>query len=1194
MSNYISLHNHDSKGSLLDGLGTPAQYCEYAKELGMSHIGISNHGTADSWLDWQKQGKAHGITPIFGVEFYIVSDLSIKIKGDVRSHILTYAKNEIGFQNILKMITISNIEGLYYRPRIDAQTLLDHREGIVILTGCCATPLRFGWGIEMFEELITSQKEDLFLEVMPHDFKEQFESNQICLDLSEKHNIPLVATNDSHYVRKTDAHSHEVLLAVGTAKKWNDEKRWSFSSEDFYLRTNREMVQAFVTQGQLELDVFRQAIKNTMLVAERCSGFTKIEGRDPGLPKVACVGTQNDFSFLSGLCEEALELRGLENNIEYIERLKEELELIESKKFERYFLLVWDLLKWARTEDIMVGPARGSSAGSLVCFLLSITQVDPIKHKLLFFRFLSPDRIDLPDIDTDVSDVDRPRIRKRLEELYGKYNVAGVSTFSILRGRGAVKDVSRVFEIPLPEVQKFCNVIENKVGEDEDAGHTIEPALNSFDEGKVFLEKYPDVAKTAIALEGQYRNRGQHAAAIVVSDNDLRDGSRCALVLNKEKEATINFDKNVIEYFGLIKLDILGLKMLTVLNFCKHLIKENHGEEIDFNAIPLDDGVCYKELSKGNAIGCFQLGSTNIRKFCRQLGIDGFDNLVAATALYRPGPLGSGQAEMYVERKHGAEIPYQHPIINDITKDTLGVFIYQEQIMLVMKDLAGMDWASVDKVRKLMSKSKGVEALQKYEEQFVSGCLEQKTLREDQAIMLWGDLMNFGKYCFNLSHSVSYSLITVWDIWLKVYYPLEFICALLTHGTDDDDMEDQYIEEAFRLGLELRGPKVGKSTSDKWVICDGILYAPFCEIKGVGDKSSAAFEKLGKQKKGFVEEKPLAPRFKTILDKIDAYKDEPMRDEDADRISQFLGVSLVKNKLYKYKRLMALLNKNSIFSELKNIDLNETCARDQLYFGQITELNLSLRKGKTNTYTTANAAFKDVSGDVKMSFSGEFYQAFTPEVEHCEDEIMIISANTAKKAGNLRTEQAWFEQDILTGKLSGIETKLAKNVRYYNPEVDGCIECSLSKECINSSMGRYNAMIIGETGVGFGWEFWKEFKKHDFVDRDFHRTSFVKANYKPKDVNKNCFGNCIRYLEKEIEELNPFVVLGIGNSAVKFFTGEDSGINTLSGTTIWSDQYGCFVCFCISPAALYYGGSNVTLFEVAIKNFCDTFKNLGF
>jgi DNA polymerase-3 subunit alpha len=1179
-------------------MGTVEDYCKYASELGMKALGISNHSTVDDIIDFQKACKKYNLDMIAGIEWYLTPDIKVKEKGEKRDHILTFAKNEIGFQNILRMISIANLEGFFYRPRIDPEILLRHSEGLVFLSGCSSTPLHHGYGRELFENLINKHPGEIYCEIMGHTHKEQYETNQICLDFSEKYNVKLVASNDSHFVRESDAKAHETLLAIGTQKKWSDPNRWRFTGTGFYLRSYREMVQSFVGQGQLDREVFGAALFNTFEVSEKCSGFKWINKKEPSIPKISLIGDEDESVFFERICREAFSKKEFKDDKIYQERFEEELRLIKVKKYENYFLMVWDIVRWCREQNMLTSPGRGSSAGSLIAFLLQITGVDPIKYGLLFARFISESRISDPDIDLDVIHSKRHLVKEYIKKTYGEYNVAGISTFSILRGKGAVRDVCRVFEVPAKDVNSLCSVIETKLDGVEDSDNTIAEALEQFEEGKKFKEKFPEVAKIAISLEGQFRHRGMHAAGIVVSSKDLRNGENCPLVLNKDKEIMVSFDKDAAEYCGVMKLDLLALKSLSVLDHCKKIINENYGIEIDYYKIPLDDEKCYSDISKGFGVGIFQFGSSNMRKFVKQLKIDDFETLYTANALFRPGTLGSGATDSYVRRKNKEEdIPSIHPIIDEITKSTQGIIIFQEQLMWLVHRLAGFTWEETDQVRKIVAKSKGVDALRNYESKFIEGCLSQHTLREEQAIDLWNNLVSFGAYSFNKSHAVVYSLLSYWGLWLRVYYPLEYIVSLLTYGTDNEDMRDEYIEEAFRLKIDVRPPKVGISSATEFKIHDKKIYLPFSSIRGVGDKTAVGFEKLGK-KKGFIEGKePVSKRFLNILEKIGAYEDKALTDEEADEVSQYLGISLVRNKLYKYKKLIKLIDKDLGFSKVKDINLHEPESQDKYYFGLITELNLSVKKGKENKFTAANASFKDETGSCKISFAKEFYDAFPSEIEHCEGEIILLRANTSKRAGSVRVEKAWFQDDLLSAEFGDLGLNILETKRFQNYAVEDCEECDLCKKDMIPRVpksGRYNIMVVGETGIDIGYDFLRELKKNDIKERDLNFSSFIKCPLKSaKEVARKHVETCSVWLEEEVKEIGPCLILGIGNTAVKFFTEEDTGINNLNGTTVWNEKYGCYVAFCTSPSTLYYGGNNIVQFQDGVKNFCEKAKNMG-
>lgn len=662
--NFAHLHCHDEY-SLLDGFGTPDAYAARASELGFEYLAITNHGNIDGLIKFQGACEENKITPIFGVELYIVKNITKKEKGEKKRHICIFVKNKIGWENLLKMLTIANLEGFYYKPRIDSELLWKYKEGLIISTACTSSFIVEDWGFALFKDLITTMPDDLFLEIMPHELEEQKELNKLCYDLSKEYGIPLIATNDCHYIKKDQNVSQEVLLAIQSKAKWDDKKRWRFTIDGLYLKTEKEMIQAFKEQDSLNYKVYKKAMNNTIILAEKCKDF-KIEKLPIELPAV--FKGKDDEEELKRLCNEGYEKKIINKNKDsdiYKERLKEELEIIIRQGFSRYFLIVWELVHWCKENDIMVGPGRGSSGGSLVAYLLSITAIDPIEYKLIFARFISPARIDLPDIDIDFEDIKRPLIRKHLEDVYGKWSVCGVSTFSSMKGKGAIRDVSRVFNVPLTDVNKASSSIVTRSGGDFRSDYTITDAFDTFEDGIEFKKKYPLVTKIAIDIEGQVRGKGQHAAAIVISSDDLRNGRRMCYVHGKNKnELLANWDKHDIEHQGLMKLDVLGLNALTVLNETKKLVKENHNYDINFEELPLDDKRIFEEFSKGNNAGCFQFGSLGLRKLCQELIIDDFGTLVHANSLYRPGTLRSGMTNEFVARKRGeSEWEYKHPIL---------------------------------------------------------------------------------------------------------------------------------------------------------------------------------------------------------------------------------------------------------------------------------------------------------------------------------------------------------------------------------------------------------------------------------------------------------------------------------------------------------------------------------------------------
>lgn len=878
MTDFCHLHLH-TEYSVLDGVGTSKQYSYRAREAGQTHIAITNHGNCDGILDHQKQCDISGVKPLAGCELYIVPDMYAKVKGEKRYHVTVLVENQTGWRNLLKLLTIANLEGFYHRPRVDLETLQQHLEGLVVLTGCSLSFLNMPGARKHLRNFVdVLGPERVYLEVMPHQLDEQRAINEKCMALRKHYGLRLVATNDCHYPSNRAAFYQEVLLAIQSRKKMADKDRWKFSVDGFYLKTREEMVASFKELGGLSPKQLAESLESTTMIAELCEGF-RVEKQEPQLPSIGLADGETDLQKIQDIVQAGFKALIIGPHIvgkegwllRYRNRIEEELALISKAKFERYFLIVWDLIHWCRTNNILTGPGRGSVGGSLVAYLMGITDVDPIKYDLSFARFISPDRIDLPDIDMDFEDHKRHLVKKYLQDKYGEFNVAGLSTFMQMKGRGVITDVSRVYDVPLGEVKVATKAVDSTVSENQ-----VKEAFENNPECMRFKKKYPEVVEVAEGLEGQIRGVGQHAAAVCVSSVDLREGLNCNLAI-RSGQVVANWDKDNAEYMGLIKLDILGLSALSILQSAKEMIQKNHGVEIDFNAIPLDDKKVYREINKGNTTGAFQIGARGLSKFCQQLGVDDFGLLVAATALYRPGPLHSGMAEQFIKIKNGdAPVKKLTPGYDRITEDTFGIIVYQEQVMAIINQMSGIDMATCDKIRKLMAKSKGEEAINKYKEQFLEGCGVNGSCDKRLGNLIWKTILTFGKYGFNKAHSVEYSLITIWDMWLKTYYPGEFIAATLTHGGKDKCPE--YLKEAGRLGLEVRLPKIGISQATDWIIdADRNLFAPFSAVGGIGEATAEAIAKYNpaaqKQHGFFLAAKQVSGKIpgvsKTVIEKLE-------------------------------------------------------------------------------------------------------------------------------------------------------------------------------------------------------------------------------------------------------------------------------------------------------------------------------------
>lgn len=836
---FCHLHLH-SEYSILDGFGKAKDYLVRAKELGQTHLALTNHGNIDGLLDFQSEAKKHKIKSILGCEFYVVQNMLEK-SNQGRFHLTVLIKDEVGFKNLCKMLTLANLKGFYYKPRVDFKTILDNCEGLVFLSGCAASPLNSVPGRSFLVELNDKIPGDLYLEVMPHKYQNQLSVNQMCLDLAEEIGMELVATNDCHYVDKDDHDVHEVLLAIQTKAKWNESDRFRFEIDGLYLRSEAEMKQAFVDQGMLFKGQYLMAMRNTMAVAEKCSGF-EIKKKGIWLPSIKGISENDEPLMLTQLCEEGCQrLFGKSLAGVYFDRFTEEFDLIQRKGFVRYFLLVHELISWCRLNNICTGPGRGSVGGSLIAYLIGITCVDPIKYGLLFSRFIDENRIDFPDIDIDFEDIKRPLIRQHLEELYGKNHVASVSTFTKMKGRAVIRDVARVFDVPYKDVDEFAKAI----FDEENDNNSVEQASKETSEGIRFTSKYPKIVDYAIKLEGQVRGCSSHAAALIVSAEDLTEGTRGNLSVRSEQEV-INWAKDDAEYMGLMKLDILGLNTLSVLNETRRLVRDHQGKEVVFESIALDNPQVFEMLSRGETVGVFQFNTWATTKLVKQIGVDSFSLMADVIALVRPGPADSGMTSDYIKRKHGGKWQKKNRVYEKITKNTFGIIVYQEQVMQVIHLVAGLPYSTADKIRKVIGKKRDVKEFKPYEEAFVNGCLEQNTLSEIEAKEFWVALQKHAHYSFNLSHSVEYAMIAYWCAWLKLFFPAEFICANLTYGSDGK--KEELVKEAKRIGLTVVLPKVGISDAFQWVVKENNIYVPFIEVKGVGQKTAEEFAKIKKKK----------------------------------------------------------------------------------------------------------------------------------------------------------------------------------------------------------------------------------------------------------------------------------------------------------------------------------------------------------
>jgi DNA polymerase-3 subunit alpha len=943
---FCHLHLH-TEYSLLDGLGTAAEYAARAKEMGFEYLGCTDHGSLDGLIKFQRACHENEITPIFGCEAYLVPNRYKKEK-EIRRHITIWIENEDGWNSLCYMLSKAHTEGFYKRPRIDSGLLMEHiknRTGLVFGSACAGSFLRN----EDLQNLAWEMKDHntpLYLEIMPHDIPAQNSLNKTIEEFQG--NFPLVITNDCHYAHKEDWESQEVLLAIQTRRKWDDPDRFRFGFTGLHLRSYEEMQEAFDRQGFWTNREIVTGARNSMRIAKQCSGFTLAQkkSRLPSPPMSQhnpnkAEGPGADQKELESLAQEGLERLPIPEFAmdEYGSRLRHELSIIEEKGFSRYFLIVLDLILWCRKSGIWVGPGRGSVGGSLVAYCLGITKVDPIKHNLVFERFISADRNDWPDIDIDIEDRKRGAVKQYLESAYGKDCVAGISTFGRMKGKAVIRDVARVFDreldIQFSEIDEFAKGIKY---EDENKGMVV--LTHAQGEGKFFADKFPKVIFHSAMLEGKARHASQHAAAVVISPEPIQNSGRGHLCKRRE-EILVNWDMEDAEYMGLIKLDLLGLNTLSILSETLQLIEKNRGDGFYYHPescsyffdfedsdesvylspagqaldhITLDDQKVFDALSAGETTGIFQWGTYAMTSLAKKLQPRNFADMVAAIALVRPGPADSGVADQYIERRHGSgwnghgEI-YEY---DRITYDTFGLIVYQEQVMQFLHRLAGMTLSEADKIRKILAKKQDPAKLEPYRKKFLEGAEELELITLGQATRFWEDLKNHAHYSFNRAHSVEYALIGYWTAWLKVNYPQEFICAALTCGKESQ--KEELLEEASRLGLQIIPPKIGLSDPFKWEVNGGQLVCPFIEIKGVGEKTAGqcSLQAPKSKKTGFLKgqkgggSQPLKnKKLNQIMENIGAY-DRSLVDLPSEALSyfdfKFPGGHIAEQQLVRIRR----------------------------------------------------------------------------------------------------------------------------------------------------------------------------------------------------------------------------------------------------------------------------------------------------
>lgn len=827
MENFVHLHTH-TEYSLLDGAARIKDLIAQAKKLNMTSLAITDHGSMYGVIDFYKTARQNDIKPIIGCEVYLAPDSRFnktEARGVKYFHLVLLAENNEGYKNLVKLVSAAATEGFYYKPRIDKELLKKHSAGLIALSACTLGEIPqailqndFLRATELAQEYINIfGRENFFLEIQNHGLEDEEIVRAGLKKLSQSLNLNLVATNDLHYVNRSDSEVHDILLCIQMNKTVSDSKRMRFNSDDYYLKSAQEMQELFAD--------FPDAVENTLKIAERCNvtfEFGKLQLPEYPLPE----NYASEEKFLRDLCYKKISARYETVTAEIKTRLEYELEIIHKMGYDGYFLIVWDFINFARSKKIPVGPGRGSAAGSIVAYILQITSLDPIAHNLLFERFLNPERVSMPDIDIDFCFVRREEVIDYVKNFYGEDRVAQIATFGTLAAKAAIRDVVRVLDLPYATGTEIIEMIPAELN------ITLPDALNKSKNLRADYETNSTTKKVidlAMRLEGIPRNFSTHAAGIVISKNPLTDFVPVQISNNM---LVTQYDKDKIEELGLLKMDFLGLRTLTIIDEAVANIKKSRGIDLDIEKIPLRDEKTAKMLRTGKTAAVFQMESQGMINLIRRLRPENFFDLIPTVALYRPGPLGSGMVEDFIAGKHGKKIiSYLHPSLEPILKETFGVILYQEQVMQIVQVLAGFTLGQADILRRAMGKKKP-ELLATQKENFLKGCAENK-VDSSVAKKIFELLEHFADYGFNKSHSAAYGLLAWQTAYLKANFPAEYMAAIMSSVMDNDKVS-VYAELTRSMGIEVLPPDINLSGVHFLVEENKVRFA-MSAIRNVGE-----------------------------------------------------------------------------------------------------------------------------------------------------------------------------------------------------------------------------------------------------------------------------------------------------------------------------------------------------------------------
>ena len=962
--NFTHLHVH-TEYSLLDGSNKIKEYVDRVKALGMDSAAITDHGVMYGVIDFYRAARAAGINPILGCEVYVAPgsrfDREAGSGDDRYYHLVLLAENNQGYSNLMKIVSKGFVEGFYYKPRVDLSLLEKYHEGIIALSACLAGEVARFLTRGMYEDAKKAAlryqdifgKGNFFLELQDHGIPEQQNVNQQLLKMHRETGIELVATNDVHYTLAEDAQPHDVLLCLQTGKKLADEDRMRYEGGQYYVKSSEEMERLFPYAPE--------ALENTHKIAQRC--HVEIEFGVTKLPKFDVPEGYTSWEYLNELCFRGLEERYQPVTEELKERLNYELSTIRNMGYVDYFLIVWDFIKYARDHDIMVGPGRGSAAGSLVAYTLGITQLDPIRYDLLFERFLNPERVSMPDIDVDFCFERRQEVIDYVRRKYGDDCVVQIVTFGTLAARGVIRDVGRVMDLPYAQVDTIAKMIPQELNITIDKALQMNPELKKVYEDQ---KEIHDLIDTAKRLEGLPRHTSMHAAGVVISQKDVSE----YVPLSRASDGSIvtQFTMTTLEELGLLKMDFLGLRTLTVIQNAVHLIEQDAGVKLDMQHIDYNDKKVLDSLGTGRSDGVFQLESAGMKNFMKELKPQSLEDVIAGISLYRPGPMDF--IPQYIRGKNRPDtIKYDCPQLEPILKPTYGCIVYQEQVMQIVRNLAGYTLGRSDLVRRAMSKKKAA-VMEKERQNFVYGNEEEGVpgciangISEQTANKIYDDMIDFAKYAFNKSHAAAYAVVSYQTAFLKYYYPVEFMAALMTSVIEMPTKVAEYIQVCRQMNIKILPPDVNRGAYG-FSVDNGAIRYGLSAIKSVGRPVINAL----------VEEREANGEYRSLKDFIE--------------------------------RLTGTVNKRAIENFIKAgaLDCLEGNRRQKmLVYGQIVD---SIAQEKKNSFAGQMSLFDLVSDEEKKE-----YEIRMPDVEEYDKEMILA-----------------FEKDVLGIYLSGHPLERYRNI----------------------------------------------------------------------------------------------------------------------------------------------------------------------